>query len=95
MSKQKLKIQPTPRDHQSLKTHEILKIFMEKEWEFMWTKVWQIAGWASEIPNPDDFFVYKIRREEILVVRQKDNSIKAFFKGSAKAYFTKFLLLIK
>jgi len=88
MSKQKLKIQPTPRDHQPdpiIRGDKISgeryysKDFMEKEWDFMWTKVWQIAGWASEIPNPDDFFIYKIRREEILVVRQKDNSIKAFY----------------
>ena len=88
MRKQKLKIQPTTRDHQPdpiIRGDKISgeryysKDFMEKEWDFMWTKVWQIAGWASEIPNPDDFFIYKIRREEILVVRQKDNSIKAFY----------------
>jgi len=88
MSKQKLKIKPTPRDHQPdpvIRGDKISgeryysKNFMEKEWDCMWTKVWQIAGWASEIPNSDDFFVYKIRKEEILVVRQKDNSIKAFY----------------
>ena len=66
MSKQKLKIQPTPRDHQPdpiIRGDKISgeryysKDFMEKEWDFMWTKVWQIAGWASEISNPDDFFI--------------------------------------
>ena len=51
------------------------KEFMQKEWDHVWTKVWQIAGIASEIPEPDDFFVYKIGLEEILVVRQKDSYI--------------------
>jgi phenylpropionate dioxygenase-like ring-hydroxylating dioxygenase large terminal subunit len=55
------------------------KEFMQKEWDHVWTNVWQIAGVASEIPEPDDFFVYKIGTEEILVVRQKDLSIKAFY----------------
>ena len=53
--------------------------FMEKEWEYVWTQVWQIAGWASDIPEPNDFFVYKIRHEEIIVIRQEDMSIKAFY----------------
>ena len=52
------------------------KDFMQKEWDHVWTKVWQIAGIASEIPEADDFFVYKIGIEEILVVRQKDLTIK-------------------
>ena len=45
----------------------------------MWTEVWQIAGIASEIPEHEDFFVYKIGVEEVLVVRQKDKTIKAFY----------------
>jgi phenylpropionate dioxygenase-like ring-hydroxylating dioxygenase large terminal subunit len=55
------------------------KEFMQKEWDHVWTKVWQIAGIASEIPEPDDFFVYKIGIEEILIVRQEDLTIKAFY----------------
>tara|TARA_B100002051_G_scaffold3203_1_gene2798 strand:+ start:237 stop:776 length:540 start_codon:yes stop_codon:yes gene_type:complete len=82
------KIIPTPRDKHpdpKLRGDRISgeryysKEFMQKEWDHMWTKVWQIAGIASEIPEPDDFFVYKIGLEEVLVVRQKDNSIKAFY----------------
>ena len=82
------KIIPTPRDKHpdpELRGDRISgeryysKEFMQKEWDHMWTKVWQIAGIASEIPEPDDFFVYKIGLEEVLVVRQKDKSIKAFY----------------
>ena len=78
------KIIPTPRDKHpdpKLRGDRISgeryysKEFMQKEWDHMWTKVWQIAGIASEIPEPDDFFVYKIGLEEVLVVRQKDNSV--------------------
>ena len=73
-------IQPTPREKHpdpELRGDKISgeryysKDFMLKEWNHMWTKVWQIAGIASEIPEPDDFFIYKIGLEEVLVVRQK------------------------
>ena len=55
------------------------KDFMEKEWNHLWTQVWQIAGWASDIPESNDFIVYKIRHEEIIVIRQEDDTIKAFY----------------
>jgi phenylpropionate dioxygenase-like ring-hydroxylating dioxygenase large terminal subunit len=55
------------------------KEFLKNEFDFVWPKVWQIAGWAADISNPNDFFIYKIGQEEILVVRQQDLSIKAFY----------------
>jgi len=82
------KIIPTPRDKHpdpKLRGDKISgeryfsKEFMQKEWDHMWTKVWQIAGIASEIPEPNNFFVYKIGQEEVLVIRQIDKSIKAFY----------------
>jgi phenylpropionate dioxygenase-like ring-hydroxylating dioxygenase large terminal subunit len=55
------------------------KEFMQQEHTQLWTKVWQIAGVESDIPDPGDFLVYTILHEQILVVRQDDNSIKAFY----------------
>ena len=45
----------------------------------MWIKVWLLMGRESEIPNPGDWQMEPIGREEILMIRQKDNGIKAFY----------------
>ncbi|MFK7888748.1 MAG: SRPBCC family protein [Gammaproteobacteria bacterium] len=53
--------------------------FMAQEWRQLWTRVWQIAGVASDLPEAGDYLVYTIRHEQILVVRQEDMSVRAFF----------------
>jgi phenylpropionate dioxygenase-like ring-hydroxylating dioxygenase large terminal subunit len=51
--------------------------FAQQEWERMWTKVWLLAGRASDAPEPGDYFTYEIGPESILVVRQRDGSLAA------------------
>ncbi len=51
--------------------------FARREWEQMWTKVWLMAGLASDIPEPGDYFTFEIGPESILVVKQHDGSILA------------------
>ncbi|GGC18862.1 (2Fe-2S)-binding protein [Novosphingobium marinum] len=53
--------------------------FMEAEWENVWTKTWLLTIRADDIPEDGDFMVEEIGRESILIVRQKDGSIKAFY----------------
>ncbi len=53
--------------------------YMQKEREHLWLKVWQIAGVESDIPEAGDYFVYTILHEQILVVRQQDRSVRAFY----------------
>jgi len=53
--------------------------FFEKEWEHMWTKVWLLLGRESEMPNPGDWQREDVGPESILMVRQKDGSVKAFY----------------
>ena len=55
------------------------KEFMEQEWEHLWTKTWQIAGVESDLKESGDYLTYTIRHEQVLVVRQDDGSIKAFY----------------
>jgi phenylpropionate dioxygenase-like ring-hydroxylating dioxygenase large terminal subunit len=47
------------------------------EWERMWTRVWLMAGRASDIPRPGDYFTFEIGIESILVIRQRDGGIAA------------------
>jgi len=53
--------------------------FYEKEWEQMWTKVWLLLGRADELPEPGDYQMEEVGPESIIMVRQQDMSIKAFY----------------
>jgi phenylpropionate dioxygenase-like ring-hydroxylating dioxygenase large terminal subunit len=55
--------------------------FFELEKERLWPRVWQMACRLEEIPEPGDFVEYEICDESILVVRQRDRSVKAFFNA--------------
>ena len=55
------------------------RAFFEKEQERMWTKVWLLLGRESELPNPGDWQMEPVGTEEILMVRQKDGGVKAFY----------------
>lgn len=53
--------------------------FLRLEWERLWPSVWLLAGVTADIPGTGDYFVFEIGHESILVVRQADQGIKAFF----------------
>jgi len=53
--------------------------FMALEWQHLWPRVWLLAGVTSDIPEPGDFFVFDHGHESIVLVRQDDGGIKAFF----------------
>lgn len=50
----------------------------EREWDKLWTKVWLLAGIASDAPNPGDYFKFDIGRASIVVVRGEDGELRAF-----------------
>ncbi|MEM1152890.1 MAG: aromatic ring-hydroxylating dioxygenase subunit alpha [Pseudomonadota bacterium] len=52
--------------------------FYRREVETLWPKVWQVAGWAQDIPNPGDVLTYDVANLAALIVRQRDGSLKAF-----------------
>lgn len=66
--------------------------FMEQEWEGMWTKTWLLLGRADEMPEAGDYQVEDVGRESIIMVRQRDGGIKAFYNvcqhRGAKMLFT-------
>ena len=53
--------------------------FMQLEWDHMWTRTWQIGGWAADLVEPGDFMTHKLGRESILMVRQEDGLVRAFY----------------
>ena len=47
------------------------------EWERMWTRSWLLAGLESDLREPGDYCTFEIGPESILVIRQRDGSIRA------------------
>jgi len=52
--------------------------FHDQEVAKVWSRTWQFAAWVHDMPNPGDIVVYRNLNQSILVVRQRDGSIKAF-----------------
>ena len=55
--------------------------FAQKEWDHMWTRVWQIAGRVDQIPTAGDYISYEIMHESIICVRGDDYKIRAFYNA--------------
>ncbi len=53
--------------------------YKAREWNRLWTRAWLIAGIETDIPEPGDWSVFRVGREEILIVRQDDGSVKAMY----------------
>lgn len=53
--------------------------FAQQEWDHVWTRVWLLLGREDEMPAAGNWQQEEVGRESILMVRQKDQSIKAFY----------------
>ena len=55
--------------------------FAQREWEHMWTRIWHVAGRENELPEPGDYIVHDFMHESVIVIRQDDGSLKAFYNS--------------
>ena len=69
----------TTRDHTIPGYRYTSPDFLRQEWEGMWTKVWLLLGREAELPDFGDWQMEELGSEEILMVRQKDGGVKAFY----------------
>lgn len=53
--------------------------YMDKEWDKIWTRTWQIAGLERELENKGDYITTSLGRERILCTRGDDDTIRAFY----------------
>ena len=53
--------------------------FMEREWQRVWRGSWLLAGLASDVENPGDFFVFDLGREQVLITRSRNGQLRAFY----------------
>ncbi|MFN3231167.1 MAG: aromatic ring-hydroxylating oxygenase subunit alpha [Alphaproteobacteria bacterium] len=57
------------------------KEFAQKEWDHMWTRVWHVGGRESQMPEPGDYVVHNFLRESVIMVRQANGGIRAFYNS--------------
>lgn len=55
------------------------KDFAAREWEHMWKRVWHVGGRTAQLEEPGDFIVHDFHHESVMMVKQEDGSIRAFF----------------
>jgi phenylpropionate dioxygenase-like ring-hydroxylating dioxygenase large terminal subunit len=54
--------------------------YARHEWDRMWTRVWLIAGRASDIPHVGDWFKFDVGTQSFIIVRAEDGpeGVRAF-----------------
>jgi phenylpropionate dioxygenase-like ring-hydroxylating dioxygenase large terminal subunit len=55
------------------------KEFMQKEWDQMWTRTWNVGGTLAQLPEPGCVITTQIGTESILMLRDEEGSIRAFY----------------
>jgi phenylpropionate dioxygenase-like ring-hydroxylating dioxygenase large terminal subunit len=55
------------------------KEFADKEWEHVWKRVWHVGGRTAQLEEPGDYIVHDFRHESVLIIKQHDGSLRAFF----------------
>jgi phenylpropionate dioxygenase-like ring-hydroxylating dioxygenase large terminal subunit len=53
--------------------------FMAQEWQGIWSRCWLFAGLESDLAEAGDYFVYQVAVESIVVVRNDEDQIRAFY----------------
>jgi phenylpropionate dioxygenase-like ring-hydroxylating dioxygenase large terminal subunit len=53
--------------------------FMRREWDAIWSRTWTCAGLTADLARPGDWIRYDLGVESILVVRGRDETIRAFY----------------
>jgi nitrite reductase/ring-hydroxylating ferredoxin subunit len=56
----------------------VSKEYAELERRRLWPRVWQLACREEELPKVGSYVVYEILDESIIIIRTRDNEIKAF-----------------
>jgi len=53
--------------------------FMDREWERIWTRVWNIGCLESELAHPGDYVTYPFGRESLLFTRDAGGEVRGFY----------------
>jgi len=59
----------------------ISKEWMALEWKNLWPKVWHLGGVLADLQDEGDFIRHNFGKESVIMVKQADGSIRAFFNA--------------
>ncbi|WP_380872136.1 hypothetical protein ACFB49_30870 [Sphingomonas sp. DBB INV C78] len=71
--------QPSPRGDAITGDRYWSKDFAEREWDHIWKRVWHVGGRTSQLEEPGDFVTHEFKTESVILVKQDDGTIRAFF----------------
>jgi phenylpropionate dioxygenase-like ring-hydroxylating dioxygenase large terminal subunit len=57
----------------------ISREYARLEWSRMWMRTWHIGGMAYQAPEPGDYLVADLGAESIIIVRQEEGRLRAFY----------------
>ena len=84
---------PDPQLGTGLIDHEryINPEFAKREWDQIWTKTWLMGADIDDLANPGDFVVTQIGRQSIVLTRDEEGGVNAFYnvcshRGNQVAY---------
>ena len=52
--------------------------YMEAEQAALWPRVWLLAGFERDLPEPGDYSTFEVGRESVIVVRQRGGGLRGF-----------------
>ena len=55
--------------------------YLKREYRQVWHTVWNIGGVAYQMPEPGDYLTAEIGIDSIIMVRQEEGTVKAFFNS--------------
>jgi Rieske 2Fe-2S family protein len=55
------------------------ELLQRAEMEIIWRGGWLFAGHSCQIPNPGDYFLYDVDEDSLIIIRQDDGGVKAFY----------------
>ena len=84
---------PDPQLDTDFIDHEryIIPEFAKREWDQIWTKTWLMGADIDDLANPGDFVVTEIGRQSIVLTRDEEGEVNAFYnvcshRGNQVAY---------
>lgn len=55
------------------------ELLYRTEMEYIWRGGWLFAGHSCQIPNPGDYFLYDVGEDSVIIVRDDDGQVNAFY----------------
>lgn len=54
-------------------------VVFQADMEHVVSRKWLMAGHVAQIPNKGDYFLFRVGAEQIIVIRENEHSVRAFF----------------